>query len=77
MFNISGNRTLCKWLATCPSLCGKKALRKFGIFFAVLLCALIAGLSPCTISAGELNAGALVLHALVLHLTVHHRRDID
>ena len=39
-----------------------KALRKFGIFFAILLCALVAGLSPPMISAGELKAGTLILH---------------
>jgi hypothetical protein len=49
-----------------------KALRKFGIFFAILLCALVAGLSPSAISAGELNAGTLILH-----LTVHHRHDTE
>jgi len=37
------------------------AIRKFAVFFAILLCALVAGLSPSRISAGELNAAALVL----------------
>jgi len=32
MFNISGNRTLCKWLATCPSLFGKTSLFDAGEF---------------------------------------------
>jgi hypothetical protein len=36
-------------------------IRKFAVFFAILLCAFVAGPSPSTTSAAELNAGALVL----------------
>jgi hypothetical protein len=32
MFNISGNRTLCKWLATWPSFFGKTSLFDAGEF---------------------------------------------